>query len=319
MTAIDSKPPVTDWPVNAYGLNLRGPESLFPALPATADETHVVELRRADGAELDAVAARGRVTTPPAHERARGFHVIELEDGSLVLSAPDIGLAHLSADGRSVAYAERGDDPRWRLLVMAQALPAAAALRGLESLHAAAVALPGGRCVAIAAPSGVGKTSITTELLLEGDAVLVADDVVAVQPSENGVLAHPGPAWLSVRSDYEAQLRDDADRLGPITPFASKSYHAVERQSGPAMLTGIYALERIRTGAPGITRIESPSLRTLMGLAFVRYIADTRRRRGLFEACAALAATTPLYSVRITPAWDARTTANAVRAHAEAA
>jgi hypothetical protein len=317
VSSIASQPPVTEWPVTAYGLNIRGPESLFPALPAALGHEDDVELQRAGSEELASIAAGGTVSSSPAHERARGFDVIELEDGSQLLDAPEIGLAHISVDGTRVAYAAHGDDPRWRLLVMAQALPAAAALQGFESLHAAAVALPGGGCIAIAAPSGVGKTSVTTELLLHGDTVLVADDVLTLKPSSSGdgLLAQPGPAWLSVRADHETRLGHGAELLGPITRFASKSYHTVVRQSGPLPLTGIYALERVADGPGAIASVERPSLPSLMRMAFVRHIAEQHRRRGLFETCAALAATTPLFSVRIPPEWDAAATADAIRAH----
>ena len=55
----------------------------------------------------------------------------------------------------------------WQRFLIAQVLPFAAALHGLEVLHASAVTVAG-RALALLGPSGAGKTSLALALCRTG-------------------------------------------------------------------------------------------------------------------------------------------------------
>lgn len=115
-------------------------------MPAPLDD----EIYRWDGATLD--------FTPPGVARFRcpGADLIE------------------------VAPAPHADPEEVEALLIATALPALLWLRGAFVLHAAAVVLPGSdRALAIAGPSGIGKSTLL-EQLLERGARLIADDTLRV-------------------------------------------------------------------------------------------------------------------------------------------
>ncbi len=112
----------------------------------------------------------------------------------------------VSNDGRSVT-SSLPDAPswRWQRLLFAQALPLAAALRGLDPFHASAVAVDG-RAFAFVAASGTGKTSLAAHLVASG-ASFMTDDILSLQLHEDRLLAHPGPAMTSVAPSELAPMK----------------------------------------------------------------------------------------------------------------
>ena len=94
----------------------------------------------------------------------------------------------------------------WQRFLIAQVLPFAAALNGLEVLHASAVAF-GDRALALIGASGAGKTSLALAACRLG-AELIADDVLALERREDRLLAHPGAPLAGV-------AHAEAERLGP--------------------------------------------------------------------------------------------------------
>ncbi len=90
-----------------------------------------------------------------------------------------------------------GEDARLARRFVDDVLPALLRLRGCLVLHAGAVLTPRG-VVVVAGESGAGK-STTLAALLQGDAALLADDVVALRLAPGGhVEVLPGPAELSL-------------------------------------------------------------------------------------------------------------------------
>ena len=75
--------------------------------------------------------------------------------------------------------AEQGSDPEMvTALLIATALPAALWLRGGTMLHAAGVVAPSGQSgLAIAGPSGIGKSALTAELLADSGSLLADDSI----------------------------------------------------------------------------------------------------------------------------------------------
>jgi hypothetical protein len=84
----------------------------------------------------------------------------------------------------------------WQQVLLGRILPNVALERGCEALHASAVESPAG-VVAILAPSGMGKTTLASELLRRGWP-LFTDDVLALTAGGDGVLAHPGTPLMNV-------------------------------------------------------------------------------------------------------------------------
>ncbi len=98
-------------------------------------------------------------------------------------------------------------------LLFAQVLPLAATLQGLELLHASAVVLDG-RTIAFSAPAGTGKTSVAAHLVA-GGASLLTDDVLALELSNDGLVAHSGAPVLAVAdAELKAMTGDGRARLG---------------------------------------------------------------------------------------------------------
>jgi len=90
-------------------------------------------------------------------------------------------LHHLSSDA-SVLQCAPADpaDPSWWRVVLDSVLFTVALPQGYEALHAGAVATPDG-VIAITAASGGGKSTLLSELVGRGMA-LMADDVLVLAP-----------------------------------------------------------------------------------------------------------------------------------------
>ena len=157
-------PPLGDsWSGRAFGLTLAGTLALEGVVAAPATPAPDTWLVRTPRAEVD---RRWRAARP------RTLLDRRLVDGSVGLSvacddeigfrvwAPRHGCYLVSPDGRRVLAAPpAGPAWRWERLVLAQVLPLAAVLRGLELLHASAVVVAG-RAVAFLGGSGAGKTTL---------------------------------------------------------------------------------------------------------------------------------------------------------------
>lgn len=216
---------------------------------------------------------------------------------SLIASHPSAGLL-LRADGygayRIDAAARRADCGllrsapawRWQRFVTAQVLPFAAILHGIEGLHAGAVAL-GGRAVAVAAGSGGGKSTLVAALVARG-APLVADDVVALEPGGDGLVAHPGPGALSLRPASRRLLG------GAFTGSDGPAPLLVAREDSSLQLGALVLLRR-GNGARrvAIERVK-PDPRELLGATFNAAWRTRSRLERQLEVCALLARAVPV-------------------------
>jgi hypothetical protein len=109
-------------------------------------------------------------------------------------TAQTVAVHHLSAD-RSMLRCAPSDlaELSWWRVVLDSVLFTIALLDGYETLHAGAIAVPGG-AVAITAGTGGGKSTLLAELLGRGS-VLVTDDVLVLEQRDGeSPLAHPGRA-----------------------------------------------------------------------------------------------------------------------------
>ena len=274
----------------AYGLLVRT-ELALPELgcEAGADAEHLARTRllRSTPEKL-ADAFSGDGTQRASLSSAEGpVAVTDGRHGDLLLSSDALGEAVVAADGSAVLCAPRDEgSPLWRRFLLDTVLGTAAIRAGLTGLHAAAVSTPHG-AVAIAAPSGGGKTTLAAELIGRG-AELVTDDLLFLVPSLDAVLAYPGPPVMSLDREQQA-LAGDGEIVGELTDgLWVKMGRAVR---GPVPLALIVWLER-GASHPEV-RHEPAGPDVLLGCALDAGPSEDRQARRL-EVLSQVAAQVPV-------------------------
>lgn len=298
------------------GFAALGWEGTIDGAPFTVERGREGDHRFVHGAPPDAHgtpvagtrARLGRHGTPVAHTRA---------------------IHHLCPDARVLRCAPSDPtDVTWWREVLDSALFTAALLHGYEALHAGAVATPHG-AIAIAAASGGGKSTLLSELLARGYA-LMADDVLVLESAGAGPgggrpaipeshnrgsastdanadgaptapRAHPGPPLMTVPA---ARLRALSEALAPAVPQllaspADERWIALPVHPEPLPLAAVVVLNR----APGLDielrPIEQP-LAALLG-ALLRFPRTPARERSRFEMAGAIAARVPIWRLDADP------------------
>jgi hypothetical protein len=182
----------------------------------------------------------------------------------------------------------------WLRTLLAKVLPAVSVMRGYEALHAAAVRGPHG-AIALAGPSGIGKTTLAMTLMARG-MPLVCDDVLAMSRSGAGVIAHPGTAHVNVAQSP----------VGPVPGAATIGVLAGERWAtvGPLSeqacpLAAVVLLQRAERLPLNVRRLPASPLALspyVLGIA-----PDESRRASRFALYAELAANVPLFQLTASP------------------
>jgi HPr Serine kinase C-terminal domain len=204
---------------------------------------------------------------------------------------PEYGTSLLSADGgRLWGEPGSGGIAAWQRMLIAQALPFAAVLHGLEVLHASAVEVGGG-AVAFVGHSGAGKTSLALALCRRGAAFL-ADDVLALERVGEELVGHPGAPVAGIDHTEAERLRcverDEEYEVLDLNLRERVARVAVGAQ--PAPLHSLFFLERRHDG-PAAPRFEpSADAQMLLAATFNLVLADARRLAGLLDVCALAAA-----------------------------
>lgn len=251
-------------------------------------------------------------------------------DGKLMMSIdthPELGFRvfgphhgrHLiSADGRNVrSMLPVGPSWRWQRLLYAQVLPLCATLQGLELFHASAVAIDGA-AFAFIASSGAGKSSIASHLVARR-ATLLTDDVLALEPVGNEILAHPGGGLVSI-DDKELDSVPPAQRprLGVVVGRSDKTLLAPRRASGPSRLRCMYFLARNdRSDRLSVDEHESPDPLQLLSGIFISYVQAPERLENHLDVCARIADRVRVAEVSVPPGCSAVEVTDAVLAHME--
>jgi len=222
-----------------------------------------------------------------------------------LISGPKYGAHLLSADGRRLRCLPEGcADDAWQRLLIAQVLPFATLLRGLEVFHASAVVLDGG-AVALIGPSGAGKTSVALELCRRG-ASFLADDVLALESRADELLTHPGSPVAGVDHAEVERLRE-TDGILPkeiIAVNAREQLMHVPSAPEPVPLAALFFLDR-RANGPKRPRFEpAAGAQMLLGATFNFVLATPERLCGLLNVCA-LAARLRVERIVTGPATDA--------------
>ena len=269
-----------------------GPEPAWPG-----DATQLLELRFAGG---------GAATTIHVHHEA-----------GLRLWSAGYGVFRLGAGGRRITcHPAQPPALPWERCLLAQALPLAALMQGLEPLHAAAVAIDG-VAVAVAGPSHAGKSSIVAHLVASG-ARFMCDDVLAVEARDGELHGHPGPALLAVRHAEHRRL--DAGELRALGPMLArdreKLFHWPARADGELPLRALYVLDR----SSGHEALDVEPLRDaapLLATTFNTVVRTPARLRRQLEV-AGLLAHGVAQRVRVPAHADARAVAAALLARGRA-
>lgn len=215
---------------------------------------------------------------------------IESAETGYRIHGPAYGASVISIEGDRI-WGSPGDGglDEWQRLLVAQVLPFAAVLQGLEVLHAGGVAIDG-RGVALSGPSGSGKTSVALALRRLG-AEMLADDVVAVERMGKVLLAHPGAPMAGIDKGEAERLRITESReAGPVLAVNSRErVMHVTVASEPVPLAALIMLDRRRdfAGAPKFEPVCDPRL--LLASTFNFVVVAPERLGGLLEVCAQLA------------------------------
>lgn len=216
---------------------------------------------------------------------------IEAGEAGYRFEGPAYGTSVLAGDGTEVrgAPGEEGLEG-WQRLLVAQVLPFAAALQGLEVLHAGAVVVDGVG-VALSGPSGSGKTSLALALERRG-AELLADDVLALERSGEELLAHPGApiAGIDLAEAERLGAQGKGERAGVLAVNAREQVARAALAAGPVPLGALFLLDR-RLEGPAEPEFEAETdPRQLLASTFNLVLASPERLAGLLDVCARLAA-----------------------------
>jgi hypothetical protein len=311
------------WSGRAFGLSLAGDLSLEGVVTSKHERRPDTRLRRVPRSTVDRLWRDAHPSTLLERRLVDGRVGLSVQrdpDVGFRVWAPRHGCYLVAPDGSDVAAAPpAGAAWRWERLMLAQVLPLAAALRGLEILHASAVEIAG-HAVAFLGGSGVGKTTLAARIVARG-ARLVTDDVLAVDVANEAVRAHRGGAVARIDPrELRTMTGDERRGLGPVRARAEK-WHVTPALASDELPLGLtYHLVR----RPEVDDVEivwvrpyDPAL--LLGSAFLSYLVGPERLRRQLDVCAAIADTTPLYQVQIGQGSTSADVSEAVLAHASSA
>ena len=245
------------------------------------------------------------------HDGSVIFQIERGAEGDYRIWGPEYGDSVISADGGRVRGAPgAGGFDAWQRMLVAQVLPFAAVLRGLEVLHAGAVGMRGG-AVALLGPSGAGKTSLALALCGRG-ATFLADDVLALERVGSELVGHPGAPMAGI--DHAEAERRRVVRASEREELAVNSRERVTRvavSAKPVPLRALFFLDRRPDGPPepAFERVEDAL--PLLGATFNFVLAMPERLQRLLEVCA-LAARLRVERIVVGPGVDATKLAAAV-------
>jgi hypothetical protein len=284
MNRSSPKPPAADstgssrpWLGNAFGLSLEADLPVIgleqregpgePPLTTLRETTpEAIDLQWVPGETERKVDNRypdGRVMMTVDEHPEKGYRI----------DAPGYGRFRVTIDGSLIECAPaEGPAWLWHRALFAQALPLAAALNGIEVIHASGVVIDG-RGLAFVGHSGAGKTSLAIQLVDQG-AKLLADDVVAISKIHGQLHAHPGARFSNVAQEqFDSVASGHPERLGGVLGRSDKLHIQVGPMAEAAVPLGaLYYIERGET-IPELRfeRLSPPDPTLLLASTFVQY------------------------------------------------
>jgi hypothetical protein len=258
----------TPFHLTAYGLAI---ESEWP-LPGARRAGGAAEPTRVRALPTDAIDAI--FAEPSERVYAEEPRIdIRRSETHFTLSYDVYGRFCVTVDGTEAACEAGGSRREYQeRLLFSQVLPIAAVMRGYELLHGSAVVIAGG-VVVFLGPSGAGKTTLASGLIRRG-ATLVTDDVLALEPTQTEMLAHPGASMMVVLPE---DLDPSSEPLGPVLGRSDKIHFGVDTPPGPLPLRAIYYLEPSETFS--VARVKQPDVPRLLGAVFLPYLTGPDRLR----------------------------------------
>jgi hypothetical protein len=238
------------------------------------------------------------------------FRIETHPDTGFLIWGPEYGAHLLSADGRRLrCFPEGQAEGAWQRLLVAQVLPFAALLHGLEVFHASAV-VRDGEAVAFLGPSRSGKTSLALELCSRG-ATFLADDVLALEPHDGRLIANPGSpiAGVDRNGAHEHQQTDADERVVAVN--ARERMVRMRAAGEPAPLGMLFFIDRRADGPEIPSFAPSTDAQLLLAATFNFVLATPERLRGLLDVCA-LAARLRVERISSGPATSTSELADAV-------
>ncbi|HXN38335.1 MAG TPA: hypothetical protein VN892_09880 [Solirubrobacteraceae bacterium] len=276
----------------AYGLALRSSFPLPGMTPVVARGLPSLELELVTPEQL-ALAWSGPDGPPVWRGRLGDGSDLEIESGSagdLLFTNGERARYRLDAGKHVLMCAPFHPGLDWQRTLVTKVLSSISVMRGYEALHASAVESSSG-ALAIAAPTGMGKTTLALELMQRGWP-LISDDVLALASTQQGVLAYPGTPHMNLaESSLEGlEPQEIGATLALIAGERWLSAHDIAREPRP--MRAICLLER----GPGLAldvHVLPPSPLPLapyvLGLT-----GDVERERRKFDLYADLMGSTTL-------------------------
>jgi hypothetical protein len=305
----------------AFGLALRIDPRI--SLLGLGDDHHPAAAQPPSRVRLDEAELERRwsqLTVAPLRARELRF-----DDGTLLLSvdyaepagyllwAREFGRVLISPDGLELLCAPDPANEQWASIVVAQALPLAATLRGLEVFHASGVVLDG-RALLFAGAPGAGKSSLAAAFVRAG-AQLLSDDAVALALGERTLTAHAGSAALHLR-DAEQQRLSAAERtaLGhPARSSTDKHSYVSGEVPTPAPLAGLFLLERSNAD-PAVEQLAAADPFELIASTFNLSVRTPARLQRQLDVVSTIASGGLAYRLRVQPGVSASELAALVQA-----
>ena len=160
----------------------------------------------------------------------------------LTFTAPGVAHYRCRRDRITIAAEHDADPDMVCALLISTALPAVLWLRGDSVLHAAALVSPAGSALAVAGPSGVGKSTVVHQAIQSG-ATLLADDSIRLAQKGDRVCGS------GLAGGYHCGPPGDAARIfhrvvhGPATAGAPlRAVVFLSRAPGPPSLERLDAI-----------------------------------------------------------------------------
>lgn len=300
------------WRGSVFGLTIEALEPMKNVPGATGRASRRSTWRRLGNRETRPWAAPAETLVDLRRPSGAAFMSVERDAaGSFRIAAPGFGEHFVAADGATIEtrVPEVAED-QWQRLFFAQVVPVAAAAQGLDLLHASAIELEG-RAVAFTGASGIGKTSLTAQLVARGHG-FVTDDVLAVETDGATLLAHPGPGLVHVDPrELGPTAGTHFDVIGPSADEPSKLAVRVTPVPESLALAGVVFVRRGgQSGEPTLGVDERGGPRALLGSAFLGYMDGGGRLSAHLDVCGRLAAAGALFELVVPHGLTAAETAD---------